>query len=103
VGYDTRTTPQMLAAICRRVTSLMPQLGKLNALRSWAGLRPYSSKGAMLGHAGGPKGYAVAIGHGGDGVALAPITGFYLAEFIARDGQDCGLPEFLGKLKTAPA
>lgn len=103
VGYDTRTTPQMVAAICRRVTNLMPQLGKLNALRSWAGLRPYSSKGAILGHAGGPGGYAVAIGHGGDGVALAPITGFYLAEFIAREGKNCGLPEFLGKLKTATA
>ena len=103
VGFDTRTTPGMLAEICRRVTAVMPQLGKLNVLRSWAGLRPYSSKGALLGAAGGPAGYAVATGHGGDGVALAPITGDYLAEYIARDGKDCGLPEFLGRIKTRVA
>lgn len=102
VGFDTRTTRPVLQEICRRITSLMPRLADLNALRSWAGLRPYSAAGPILGHAGGPAGYAVAIGHGGDGVALAPITGVYLAEFIAREGKDCGLPEFLSSLKTAP-
>ena len=102
-GYDTATTQSMLAEICRRVTHLMPRLGALNALRSWAGLRPYSSSGPILGHAGGPRGYAAAIGHGGDGIALSPITGLYLAEFIARDGSNCGLPEFLRALQTAPA
>jgi glycine/D-amino acid oxidase-like deaminating enzyme len=100
-GYDTRTTLEAVAGICRCATRLMPRLGELNALRSWAGLRPYSANGPLLGHCGGPAGYAVATGHGGDGVALAPISGLYLAEFIARDGQGPGLPEFLNGLKTA--
>ncbi len=102
VGYDTRTTREGIAGICASATSLMPQLGCFNALRAWAGLRPYSSTGPVLGLAGGPQGYAVAIGHGGDGVALAPITGRYLAEAIAREGK-CDLPAFLGDLKTAAA
>lgn len=102
-GYDTRTTLPVMAEICRRACDLMPRLGKFNALRSWAGLRPYSALGPVLGGAGGPNGYAAAIGHGGDGMALAPISGLYLAEYIARDGKNCGLPEFLGGLKTAAA
>ena len=101
-GYDTATTREMVAEICRRVTRLMPRLGGLNALRSWAGLRPYSSSGPLLGHAGGPQGYAAAIGHGGDGIALSPITGLYLTEYIGRDGSNCELPEFLSRLRAAP-
>jgi glycine/D-amino acid oxidase-like deaminating enzyme len=103
VGYDTSTTLQAVAGICRCASRLMPQLGRLNALRSWAGLRPYSAKGPIMGRAGGPDGYVAAIGHGGDGVALSPITGLYLAEFIALEGKGCDLPAFLGDLKSSPA
>ena len=99
VGYDTRTTRDGVAGICRSAVNLMPQLGRFNAVRAWAGLRPYSSKGPLLGHGGGVAGYAVATGHGGDGVALAPISGLYMAEYIASDGKQNDLPAFLGKLK----
>jgi glycine/D-amino acid oxidase-like deaminating enzyme len=94
-GYDTRTTAPALAAICRAATRLMPRLGDLKVLRSWAGLRPYCASGPMLGYSGGPAGYVTAIGHGGDGVALSPITGAYIAEFIAREGERCDLAGFL--------
>ena len=99
-GYDTRATLPVVAEICKRVSELMPRLGRLNVLRSWAGLRPYSATGPLLGSAGGPDGYAIATGHGGDGVALAPITGVYLAEYIARSGSDCALPDFLARIKS---
>ncbi len=100
VGYDTRTTREGVTGICRSAVSLMPQLGRLNAIRAWAGLRPYSSKGPLLGDGGGPAGYAIASGHGGDGVALAPITGVYMAGYIASEGRDNDLSAFLGKLKA---
>jgi len=100
VGYDTRTTREGVAGICRSAVNLMPQLGRFNAVRAWAGLRPYSAKGPLLGDGGGAAGYAVATGHGGDGVALAPISGRYMAEFIASDGKQNDLPAFLGKLKV---
>lgn len=99
-GFDSRTTQEALAEISRLAVRAMPEIGRLQAIRAWAGLRPYSPKGPILGHAGGPRGYAAAIGHGGDGVALSPITGVYLAEYIARDGQDEGLPAFLAKRKA---
>jgi glycine/D-amino acid oxidase-like deaminating enzyme len=102
-GYDIRTTHEGVAGICRSTTRAMPRLGRYHAVRSWAGLRPYSPTGPMLGHAGQPDGYMVATGHGGDGMALAPITGLYLAELIARDGRNCELSAFLGNLEPSTA
>ncbi len=100
VGYDTRTTREGVAGICRSALNLMPQLSRLNAVRAWAGLRPYSPTGPLLGDGGGVAGYAVATGHGGDGVALAPISGLYIAKYIASDGRQNDLPAFLGELKA---
>jgi glycine/D-amino acid oxidase-like deaminating enzyme len=101
VGYDTCTSRDGVAGICRCTVRVMPQLGKLHAVRSWAGLRPYSPTGPIIGRAGGPEGYVVATGHGGDGMALAPITGLYVAELIAHDGKGCELPRFLCELELA--
>jgi sarcosine oxidase subunit beta len=102
VGFDTRTTALALGEISRYAKRLMPKLGLMHAVRTWAGLRPYSSKGPILGANGGPAGYVTAIGHGGDGVALAPITGLYIAELIASDGGRCDLQEFLTVVSRKP-
>lgn len=98
-GFDTRTTPGALGEISRYAARLMPRLGGVNVVRAWAGLRPYCAKGPTLGYNGGPAGYVTAIGHGGDGVALAPITGIYLADFIARGGTECDPVGFLSALR----
>ncbi len=103
VGHDTRTTHDGTAGICRVNTRAMPRLGRSCAVRTWAGLRPYSPTGPILGRAGGPEGYLVATGHGGDGMALAPVTGAYLAALIARDGEPYELAAFLDDLRRAPA
>ncbi|MCC6531211.1 MAG: FAD-binding oxidoreductase [Burkholderiales bacterium] len=99
-GFDTATTKTGIGEICRLAVSAMPYLGQLHALRSWAGLRPYSPQGPQLGLTQGPAGYAVAIGHGGDGVALAPVTGRYVAEVIAADGKDADLKQYLAREKA---
>ena len=87
VGFDTRTTREALGEISRYAKRLMPRLGRMHAVRAWAGLRPYCAQGPMLGTNGGPEGYVTAIGHGGDGVALSPITGVYVADVIASRRQ----------------
>lgn len=96
VGYDTRNTIDVLSRMGAYTSHLMPALGKLNVMRTWAGLRPYSASGPIIGRAGGPDGYIAATGHGGDGVALSPITGTYVAAMIARDDPELELEEFLG-------
>ena len=84
-GFDTRTTPEGLSEICSGAKRLMPRLGEMAVVRTWAGLRPYCAQGPVLGDGGGPTGYVVAIGHGGDGVALSPITGAYVADYMASE------------------
>ena len=100
-GHDTRTTHAGTAGICRVNARAMPRLGRACAVRSWAGLRPYSPTGPILGRAGGPEGYVVATGHGGDGMALAPVTGTYIAALIARDGRPYELSAFFDDLQAA--
>ena len=100
VGYDSRTTREVVTGICECAARFMPELGSLNVLRSWAGLRPYSSKGPLLGDGGGPAGYAVATGHGGDGMALSPISGLYLSSYIGHDGGAYPVGQFLRELNA---
>lgn len=99
VGYDTRNSIDVLGRMSAAGRRLMPALGKLQVMRTWAGLRPYSASGPIIGRAGGPDGYVAATGHGGDGVALSPITGRYVAEMIGRDDPELGLDDFLTALE----
>ena len=99
VGYDTSNSIEVLARMSAAGRQLMPALGKLQVMRTWAGLRPYSASGPIIGRAGGPDGYVAATGHGGDGVALSPVTGRYVAEMIGRDDPDLGLDDFLAALE----
>lgn len=94
-GFDTRTTAQGIAEICAGAARLMPRLGEMSVVRTWAGLRPYCATGPVLGDGGGPDGYVTAIGHGGDGVALSPITGVYVADYITREANRCDVRTFL--------
>lgn len=102
-GFDTRTTIDAVTGICACATRFMPRLGTLNVLRSWAGLRPYSASGPLLGRVGGPENYLVACGHGGDGMALSPITGRYLAALIAHDREPLPVDAFLGRFAPSDA
>ena len=43
-----------------------------------------------LGKADGVEGFIVAAGHEGDGIALSPITGRIIAEFVATGKMPAG-------------
>jgi len=77
--------------------------GEINFGSAGTGSGVHLATELFMHQAGGPDGYLVATGHGGDGMALAPITGLYLAEAIARDGKDCDLTEFLGSFGRVEA
>ena len=82
-GYNRSVTPEGIRAILEHARSFVPAIEKLNIIRSFAGLRPYTPDGMpVLGKMGGVEGFIVAAGHEGDGIALAPITGFLIAELI---------------------
>lgn len=76
VGWDKSTTPLGIQTIVRHATRIMPSLEKLHAIRTFAGLRPYTPDGLpFLGQAPGWENVYIAAGHEGDGIALSPITG----------------------------
>jgi len=77
------TTPDALGSIAQEARRLLPGLGDLAVIRSFAGLRPYRPGGEpMVACAQEPLGFIVAAGHGGDGVALAPGTGRRVPQLV---------------------
>ncbi|MFQ6131584.1 MAG: NAD(P)/FAD-dependent oxidoreductase [Armatimonadota bacterium] len=87
VGDRADTTPEGLTDIATEAQALLPGLAGLAVIRSFAGVRPYTPAGRpVVGHVGGPAGFIVAAGHGGDGVALAPWTGAQVAQ-VLTDGS----------------
>jgi glycine/D-amino acid oxidase-like deaminating enzyme len=83
VGFDKRTTYEGINSIVRNTSRIIPQLKNMHIIRSFAGLRPYTSDGLpILGKVEGIEGFIMAAGHEGDGIALSPITGELIAELI---------------------
>jgi sarcosine oxidase subunit beta len=85
VGYDGRVTIEGMRAVAHHAQNILPILSNVHIIRSFAGLRPYTSDGLpFIGHIGGPEGFLVAAGHEGDGIALAPITGKLMADCVGK-------------------
>ncbi|QEK12444.1 FAD-binding oxidoreductase [Crassaminicella thermophila] len=82
-GYNKKTTYEALKIIINQGIYYFPILKKVHIIRSFAGLRPATPDGKpILDEVADKKGYFVAAGHEGDGIALAPITGKLMAKFI---------------------
>ena len=75
--------------------AVLPGLSDLNVIRSFAGLRPYTPDGLpILGPVEGVDGFVMAAGHEGDGIALSPITGELVAQYIAEGRTEIPLDPF---------
>ncbi|MBW2208416.1 MAG: FAD-binding oxidoreductase, partial [Deltaproteobacteria bacterium] len=95
VGFDKRTTWQGIQTMARNIIRVIPALKDLFVIRAFAGLRPYTPDGLpILGPLPHVKGFIMAAGHEGDGIFLAPITGFILAEYIANGQAPYSLETF---------
>lgn len=95
VGFDRNTTPEAIGNIVRQTTRIIPDLAKVQAIRTFAGLRPYTPDGLpILGPVKYPGGFIVAAGHEGDGIALSPITGKLISRMILGLETDICLDGF---------
>lgn len=95
VGYKTNTTSEALSAILRHAVDVLPALRDMYIIRVFAGLRPYTPDGKpILGPIDGTEGFIMAAGHEGDGIALAPITGSMIANYIANGTMVKAIKEF---------
>ncbi len=95
VGFDRRTTLKGLSRVAFRARNMVPALGKLQVIRAFAGLRPYTPDGLpMLGRMPGCEGLIMAAGHEGDGITLSAITGKLIAQLITRGETEISLDDF---------
>ena len=95
VGYNRQTTLEGLSQIALSARKIIPRLGTLNVIRSFAGLRPYTPDGLpILGPVDSIKGLIMAAGHEGDGITLAPVTGELIAQLIAGEKLSMSLAPF---------
>jgi sarcosine oxidase subunit beta len=94
-GYNRNTTFKGISLLAQEAARLLPALRNVCAIRTFAGLRPFTSDGLpILGKVPGLEGFIMAAGHEGDGIALAPITGKLIADLITRG--EC--PDVLSQL-----
>lgn len=95
VGFDKRTTLKEMAGIANQTRALLPGLSRLQIIRSFAGLRPYTPDGLpLLGYVPGIDNLVLACGHEGDGIALSPITGKLIAQLVVEGRAEMPMEAF---------
>ena len=74
--------------------AIAPQLAQSTFVQTWAGLRPYTKKGPLLGYLPGHENVVLASGHFKNGILLAPITGQLIAELLTTGETSLPLEPF---------
>lgn len=97
-GFDRGVDPTVISLLVARCVRLFPVLAGVHAIRSWAGLRPYTPDMLpIIGPVDEVEGFYVATGHEGLGITMGPITGRLIAQLIT--GQEPDVP--VGKLSLS--
>jgi glycine oxidase len=95
VGFDTRTTAQVIAELLGFAVGVLPALKGASVERCWAGLRPGSADGApYLGLVPGWRNLYVAAGHYRSGILLSPGTAVLLAALLTDQRPALDLEHF---------
>ncbi len=82
-GFDRSVRVEVIQAIAARAIRFLPALATASAMRSYAGLRPWSPDHLpLIGPVDTHPGLFLAAGHEGAGIGLAPITGRMIADWI---------------------
>ena len=97
-GYDKVVEPDVLSAIAKHACRIVPSLNFIRIIRTMTGFRPFTTDGLpIISEALNMKGFIIAAGHEGDGIALAPITGLLVASLVNNDFK---YQDFLEQLKV---
>ena len=84
VGPITTNSLDGIKTLALRAIRFFPSLAGVKIIRAYAGLRPHTPDGLpIVGEVDGLKGFIMAAGHGGDGIALSMITGQIIEHIIA--------------------
>lgn len=72
-----------IRAIKKRAIHFIPSLKYLHCIRTYAGLRPYTSDYlSIVSQVDEVPGFYIAAGAEGDGIGIAPITGLLMSQIV---------------------
>ncbi|WP_096190427.1 NAD(P)/FAD-dependent oxidoreductase [Evansella halocellulosilytica] len=92
VGFNTKVNMDIVHCIARRAVRFYPKMADFNFIRTYAGLRPWTSDHLpIISHVEEVPGFYIAAGHEGDGISLAAITGKLIEELI-MEKQETTIP-----------
>ena len=94
VGFDKSVTIDAMGDLAARGARLMPGLGKLPMVTSWAGLRPATPDRLPYIGKAPVEGLLIATGHYRNGILLAPITAEIVADLLAGQPSPIDLTPF---------
>jgi glycine oxidase len=95
VGYDERTTDEMIESLKQWAIELAPMLRQAPVEKSWSGLRPASVDGfPYLGELPHSPNMFVAAGHYRHGLHLSPITAHCMVDLMTGIQPSCDLRPF---------
>ncbi len=95
VGYDERTTVEMIEPLKQWAMELAPILIEATIEKSWSGLRPASVDGfPYLGELPQSPNFFVAAGHYRHGLHLSPITAHCMVDLMTGIQPPCDLRPF---------
>lgn len=93
-GYDKRTDAKIIQRMHGAAISLIPALAQARVLEDWAGLRPGTPDDLPILGTTNTSGYFAATGHFRDGILLAPITAYLMAQLITSTKTDYDISAF---------
>jgi sarcosine oxidase subunit beta len=84
-GFNTEETSQFLPMVAPRLIKVMPRLKNIRVRRTWRGLYPMTPDGfPIVGWAGQPEGFLLAVGMCGQGFMLGPATGELITRMVLQ-------------------
>jgi len=103
-GFVRDISPEVLKGMTQRLLEFFPEMQTINCIRFFAGFRPCCVKDGhpILGRVLDLPGFYVATGHGGEGIALAPVTGKLIAEEVITGKTSLTLDSFRYERFAAP-
>ena len=87
LGYNSNVNFDVVKKINHRALQFMPIMRDVKCIRTFVGLRPYTSDGLpILSGVEKVEGFFVASGHGSKGIILGPASGRFVSKLICGEG-----------------